>query len=549
MSAPDNKSTSGTNAFGKLAYLVIDDFENFRLSMRHMLRSCGADNIELVARARPAVQYCTYNHVDVVLCDYNLGQGKNGQHILEELRHKKLLQRSSLFLMVTSETSREMVMGAREYQPDAYLTKPINRAMLEKRLGSLLDQRNALHPVNREIDRENYPEAISLCMQALSRLPRYKTWLMKTLGELYFLLGDLSHAIKVYDEVLSQRELSWARFGRCKVLLASHRYDEAVESLQQLVTGHPDYMEAYDLLAEGLERQNKPGQAQKILERAIDYSPNALLRQKHLAKLAESNQDMNTAAEAWRRTVSLGVHSIHDSPSHHLALSHTLCDLSEGSTDKEGVACADEAFVVLTNMEKQFPDNDVLALRSQIVQCRIYAGQEHAQKAEAILEGIRPELTSTHSLGVETSLDYAKTLFRLGYGDEAKVLLRELSKQFEDDPGTLKKIESLMDEPVGFRMKVKARRLNRDGIEAFESGNLKEAASIFTKALEMVPDHPALNLNQVQVLMKEYESSTYQKDLLERCQHHLSQLAGLPVQHGQYRRYLALQRKLKALNL
>lgn len=38
--------------------------------------------------------------------------------------------------MVTAETSKEMVMGAREYQPDAYLTKPLNRAMLEKRLGA-----------------------------------------------------------------------------------------------------------------------------------------------------------------------------------------------------------------------------------------------------------------------------------------------------------------------------------------------------------------------------------------------------------------------------
>ena len=134
-------------SFGKLSYLIVDDFENFRLSMRQILRNCGADKIESVANASAAVQYCAYNHVDVVLCDYNLGEGKNGQHILEELRYKKLLKRSSLFLMVTAETSKEMVMGAREYQPDGYLTKPINRAMLEKRLGGLIAQRNALLPI------------------------------------------------------------------------------------------------------------------------------------------------------------------------------------------------------------------------------------------------------------------------------------------------------------------------------------------------------------------------------------------------------------------
>lgn len=539
---------SDRGVFGSLAYLVIDDFENFRLSMRHMLRGCGADNIELVAHARSAVDYCTYNHVDVVLCDYNLGDGKNGQHILEELRHKKLLKRTSLFLMVTSESSREMVMGARESQPDAYLTKPINLAMLEKRLGSLINQRNALLPINREIDRENYPEAISLCITALPRLPRYKTWLMKTLGELYFQLGDLSHAIKIYDEILSQRELPWAKLGRGKVLLANRRYDEAVECLRQLVADHPDYMEAYDLLSDGLECQNRPAQAQKILEQATRYSPNALTRQKHLAELAESNQDMETAAQAWRKTVNLGAHSIHDSADHYLSLSNTLCNLSDGNTDKEGEAIAKEAFSTLAKLEKRFPGNHILELRSRIIQCRIYAGQENLQEAEQMLASVRPQLNNIRSLDLETGLDYTKTLYSLGYGGEAKSLLGEMADQFSDNSAAVRKIESLLDEPVSFRTKIKAHRLNREGITAFESGNLKEARKIFTNALEMIPNHPALNLNQVQVLIKEYEVSAGNQTLKELCQYHLNRLADLPEQHGQYRRYLALQRKLKELN-
>lgn len=331
----DNNPTN-SQLFGKLSYLVVDDFENFRLSLRQMLRSCGADKIELVPNATTAIHYATYNPVDVVLCDYNLGDGKNGQHILEELRQKKLLKRASLFLMVTAETSRDMVMSAREYQPDAYLTKPINRAMLEKRLGSLLKQRRALLPVNREIDRENYPAAISLCLSTLPKQPRYKTWLMKTLADLYYKVGDLSNAREIFDEVLEQRELPWARLGKCRVLLASENYEQAVKDLKELVRLHPDYMEAYDLLAQALEAMGRPSQAQQILEKATEHSPHALLRQKHLAKLAATNQDMETAAEAWRSTVELGSWSIHDSPEHYLALGQSLSDLSEGDLSKEG---------------------------------------------------------------------------------------------------------------------------------------------------------------------------------------------------------------------
>lgn len=174
--------------------------------------------------------------------------------------------------MVTAETSKEMVMGAREYQPDGYLTKPINRAMLEKRLGGLIAQRNALLPINREIDRENFPEAISLCLQTLPSQPRYKTWLMKTLADLYYQVGDFSHALKIHDDVLSQRDLSWARLGRGKILIANQNYDEAAATLKALVSQHPDYMEAYDLLAEALEKQGRPTQAQQILEKAAEHS-------------------------------------------------------------------------------------------------------------------------------------------------------------------------------------------------------------------------------------------------------------------------------------
>ncbi len=533
--------------FGKLNYLIIDDFENFRLSMRQMLRSCGADRIEQAGTAAQAIRHCTYNHVDVVLCDYNLGEGRNGQHVLEELRHRKLLKRASLFLMVTAETSKQMVMGARENQPDGYLTKPINRAMLDQRLGALIEQRNALYPINRELDRENYPEAISLCRQALPKHPRYRTWLLKTLGDLYFQLGDLSHAARVFDDALKQRELSWARLGRSKVMLANRNYEDAVASLSQLIARHPDYMEAYDLLAEGLQRQGKLVDAQHTLEQAAMHSPNALLRQRHLAQLAEANQDLEAACEAWRKTVTLGTHSIHDSADHYLALAQSLTDLSEGDAEDAGAERADEALNLLKQMGKRFPEQPELDLRSRLIQCRVLAGRGKVTDANRLLDQIREEIGGGQSLTADTALDYGKTLFRLGHTGEAKTLQAELAERFASDNEVLNRIEALLDEPVGFRQKLQARTLNRDGIKAFESGDLSAAVEAFSQALEIVPDHAALNLNLVQVLMKQRHSEADSSALLDRCRRCLDRLAGLPEQHRQHRRYLALRRKLEEL--
>lgn len=534
------------NAFAKLRYLIIDDFESFRLSMRQMLRSFGADHIEVANTGSAAIQLCTYDHFDVVLCDYNLGEGKNGQHILEELRHKKLLKRASLFMMVTAETSKEIVMGAREYQPDAYLTKPINRAMLEKRLGSLVEQRRALLPINRAIDLENLPEAITLCLQILPRQPKYKTWLLKTLADLYYQVGDYSHARKIYEDVLAQRDLSWARLGKGKILLAEQKLEDSVGVLKSLVLDHPDYMEGYDLLAEALTRQGKLAQAQKTLERATGLSPHALLRQKHLATVAQTNQDMGTAAEAWRKTVHLGTHSIHDSADNYLALGRSLCELSEGDTSEAGKACVDDAMSALHKMEKRFADAPEVAIRSQLVQSRLHIGQGRIQEAQNCLESIAADLTDTNALSADTGLDYAKTLFRLGREEDAKTLLATLAQRFENDSEIIQQIEALLDEPVGFRQKMQARNLNRNGIKAFEDGSLEQAAKAFRQALEIVPSHTALNLNLVQVLMKEYDSNG-DRSLLADCRNYLGKLADLPEQHRQYRRYTALSKKLESL--
>ncbi|MDY6798149.1 MAG: tetratricopeptide repeat protein [Pseudomonadota bacterium] len=542
----DNNPTN-SQLFGKLSYLVVDDFENFRLSLRQMLRSCGADKIELVPNATTAIHYATYNPVDVVLCDYNLGDGKNGQHILEELRQKKLLKRASLFLMVTAETSRDMVMSAREYQPDAYLTKPINRAMLEKRLGSLLKQRRALLPVNREIDRENYPAAISLCLSTLPKQPRYKTWLMKTLADLYYKVGDLSNAREIFDEVLEQRELPWARLGKCRVLLASENYEQAVKDLKELVRLHPDYMEAYDLLAQALEAMGRPSQAQQILEKATEHSPHALLRQKHLAKLAATNQDMETAAEAWRSTVELGSWSIHDSPEHYLALGQSLSDLSEGDLSKEGAQRSDEALGVLNRMEKRFPYHEAVTVRSRIVQSRVHAGQGRPGEAEKLIEAAEADI-DPETIDADTGVDFAKTLFRLGREDQANELLGALARRFGEESETLQKIESLLDEPVGFRQKLQARSCNREGIKAFEDGELDKAARAFREALEIVPSHAALNLNLIQVLLKQHQTEPDNNELIGQCRKHLAQLSHLPAQHRQYRRYTAIKNKLEGMS-
>src|SRR3954466_3718027 len=90
-------------------YLIVDDFVGIRQLLRESLRSLGAKHVDQASNGGEAMALITKTRYDVVLCDYNLESGKNGQQVLEEARVRSLLMPSSMFIMVSAEKSVESV--------------------------------------------------------------------------------------------------------------------------------------------------------------------------------------------------------------------------------------------------------------------------------------------------------------------------------------------------------------------------------------------------------------------------------------------------------
>ncbi|NIV34630.1 MAG: tetratricopeptide repeat protein, partial [Anaerolineae bacterium] len=384
--------------------------------------------------------------------------------------------------------------------------------------------------------------------QLLQAKTRYRNRVMQILGDLYLKRNAPDQARAIYEQVLAERELAWGRMGMGRAALAEGQLDEAISHFQTLIESNPDYIEAYDALADAYQRKGNGKRAQEVIQQAIEISPLAILRQKQLADIAATNQDMETAAQAWRSTVKLSDNSIHDSPDNYLGLGRTLSELSDGDTSSEGKQLAEEALKALKDMGRRFKDDETATTRKQLVAARIYAGQNRMNDSHKALESIRDQL-DTDTLTPEEALDYARTLYTQGDSGAGQRVLNQLADRYSDDPAIMKAIEELMDEPVSFRKKNQARALNKDGIKAFESGELGQAADAFKQALTLVPQHPALNLNLVQVLLKnaEQQGKTSDPALLQRCERCLDQLGHLPPQHKQYKRYQFLMKKVADL--
>ena len=300
--------------FSKKKALLIEDMAEARIMQKKMLNDFGFGSIEIAMKAEIAIELLQNTTFDVILSDYNLGRGKDGQELLEELRHSSLIPHTTTYLMVTAETSIEMVMGAIEFQPDGYITKPFSQAVLQRRLDKMLTMKEKLLPVNLALDAGDLKKAITEAKIVAEQHPQLAGRCQRIVGESYLKLKDYRNAIAVFNKTLNERKMPWALFGKAQAKFHIGELDKAEQMFRQLMMDNRFFVSAYDWLAKIKMAQNLPQEAQQVLIDAVERSPKNLLRQIELGKISLTLGDYEIAETAYRRAVFLAKNSCYNSP-------------------------------------------------------------------------------------------------------------------------------------------------------------------------------------------------------------------------------------------
>jgi len=101
--------------------LLVNEQRSFQMMMKAMLINIGINRITYTNSADEARRRCQKESFDIYLLDYELGAGENGRQLLESLRDQQLIPPQSVVIMVSSDSSRAMVLSALEAEPDEYL--------------------------------------------------------------------------------------------------------------------------------------------------------------------------------------------------------------------------------------------------------------------------------------------------------------------------------------------------------------------------------------------------------------------------------------------
>lgn len=524
----------------KMHALIVDDFENFRGTLYKMLMDLGIGNADSAASGEEALRFCKARSYDIILCDNNLGKGKSGQQVLEELRSTDNPCSDSLFILVSAENSKGTIMAAYDYEPDAYLAKPITPKALDQRLSRLIEQRVELKAVHAAQKSGDDQLAITLCKELVASGSRYANACQKLLGQLYLKKNNLPAAEAVYRTVLDNRELEWAQLGMVKTKLAQNDLLGAQQWLENILQANPLCMKGYDLQAELYKLQNDSEGLQNVLQKATDISPLSILRQQALGDVAQKNNDLLTAANALKRAVKLGENSCFDKAEVHSLFAQTTIDLF--SIDKElAKPLIREAIACVNNLEENFGKTNLRKVESLLLesQLQVCAGdQRRAQDALASAQSSLGDTKDEDALSVQIEL--VRTLRLIGKTDDAQRLLGDLLHRYAGKEEHLQRLDVLLDEPRSEKNKLMVAEINKKGIAFYNAKDFTAAADAFKTALQKLPNHIGLRLNYVQAMIDKLKTR-FEASVSEKIQQTFTKTSAIiSQQHPQFQRYRQL---------
>lgn len=526
--------------------LIVDDLVEARSSLKKMATILGAGHIDVATDGIEAMHQIHEHDYDIVLSDYNLGRTKDGQQVLEEARFTDRLRATSLFIVITGENAIDMVMGALEYDPDGYITKPYTLNMLKERLIRIISVKEELRAVHEAIDLGKNDLAIKHCLEILSKNARLRLPTSRILGQLLIKKKQYNQALKIYSQLLNERSVAWAKLGQAICIHFLGDSESALALLRRALVDHPLYVQCYDWIARILLSQGKPQEAQEALEKAIAISPKAVLRQMELGRVAFENDDMEVAEPAFKNAVRLGRYSCHKSVKNYLQFARSVQQVLQNPNERSTRNKANEAFRALDELRQDYGDDADLMFEAAIVEGQTHQTMENKDEAVKSVNKAEEILSAIDCPKTEQKLQITEAFIDTEQDVKAQAMLDELKDLELSDKHKLK-LQRLDDQLNGEKLKQHSTSLNDKGVSHYEKGELDEAIRCFDQATHYEQAGISVMLNSIQAKVSWMETKAPDVKLLRECRALLVRIGEIGKNDERFSRYARLRKTYERL--
>jgi len=423
-----------------------------------------------------------------------LDDGRDGQQLLEELRHAHLIPLSTVYLIITSERSYTNVVALAELAPDDYLIKPFTAEQLQARLVKAIYKKHVLRKIYEQIENGALQEAIAAADRVIQQQPVYMYDALRFKGELLHTLGRTSEAEEVFRRVLEGRVVPWAKMGLATALRDRGALDEAENLAEQVTQEAPEYLSAYDFLASVHEAKGRLADAQKTLQRAADASPHNTMRQRLVGDVAARNKDLLAAEKAYGKVIERSKGSS-------LRTVDDFANLSRVMVERGDVTASRK---IAAEMKREWRGDKQAELAALVTESLCLSKEGSPEKARQLVDQaieLQQQVESEAAdKGKHTSqrlvVDLAHACYATGKEDVAQKIMRQVAAENHEDLHLIDHITSVFEKTgqpdAGKALLDQVGReiidLNNKGVMAARAGDLEGAVQLLIQAVEQVPN-------------------------------------------------------------
>lgn len=506
----------------KKRVLIIDRHSPARDSLRLMLGALGVTMVHGAGNSAEVIRQVKTNRFDLIMSDFVLDDGRDGQQLLEELRHAHLIPLATVYLIITSERSYTNVVALAELAPDDYLIKPFTAEQLQARLLRAIYKKHILRKIYEQIERGALQEAIVACDRIIQQHPQYMYDALRFKGELLHQLGRTNEAEAVFRRVLEGRVVPWAKMGLATALRDRGALGEAEQLAEQVTEEAPEFLSAYDFLASVHEAQGRLVDAQRALQRAADASPHNTLRQRLVGDVAARNKDLPAAEKAYGKVIERSRGSS-------LRTVDDFANLSRVLVERGNVVASRK---IAADMKREWRGDKQAELAALINESLCLQADGSVEKARQLVD---TALELQKALEVETAekgahvsqrltVDLAHACYATGKEDTGARIMRQVAAENHEDAHLIGHITHVFEKTgqpdAGKAMLDQVGKeiveLNNKGVLAARSGDLEGAVRLLIQAAEQVPNLQFL-VNAAKAIFTLLDKKGWDEDLAARA--------------------------------
>ena len=415
-----------------LKVLVIDGQTLVHDIIKSALSDIGISQCQSAENAYFALRLCEKTQFDIVLVSFDVRSDKDGFNLLEEMKLKGFITKTTTVIFLSADTSAALVNCVVELQPSDFWVKPLDRSKIEKRFTYLFGIRQKLYKLNYCIDKAEYPTAIYYAERQLAdpSLSQYYPQINRLIGECLFHLMEFEQAETFFERLSKTYKYGWVSVNLARSLLKQNKMEQARELIDQLLERDDTRFTTFDVLAEHYIEKEDYEKGYEIIQEATKLAPRNIDRNKKSWNLARLNHDRKGQYIATQNMAKFAKNSIHDSPDLSLNVIRAAIDLASTMSGNDALKLITRTEKDIANLQKEYGANSQLGEQLSIISARMLNLKSDKKAAEEIVKQFM-QTDEKHS--VEDNLDKVKAFHELGFWEQSLALLDQVKSQIEGD--------------------------------------------------------------------------------------------------------------------